>query len=377
VTRYLQLLASTATRACATSPCRTTEPARASCTSATSAKCPSGSPPTAFCSPSRRRAARQQTNRDAARLVGRRQHHRRRLDQRAALAHRGRAAELHPAALRPVLLPPPGDRPAPGGPAHPADARERRTDLCPGFRGCQHHGRRPPAHGPRHRGWAQVSAASMAAPAKPTSTRTTAPTRRLRQRSTHARHLQHHPRRHAQSRTRLYQNLAATPSTPNTTTAAFDDYFAYNLTEPITIRKNESALVPILQTKIDAERVTLWSAPQQPTPLRALWITNTSNLTLDRGSFSIVEDGNFGGEGLLDPIHPAEKRLLSYAVDQAVRVTTESQHDTTRPPPSPPPRASRPAPHADRRDHLRRPQRRHRQPHRHHRAPHPPELRPR
>jgi hypothetical protein len=120
----------------------------------------------------------------------------------------------------------------------------------------------------------------------------------------------------------LYQNLALSSISPNATTAAFDDYFAYNLTEPITIRKNESAMVPILQTKIDAEPVTLWSQ-QQPVPLRALWITNTSNLTLDRGSFSNVEDGNFGGEGLLDPIHPAEKRLLSYAVDQAVHVSSE------------------------------------------------------
>src|ERR1035437_3948768 len=126
-----------------------------------------------------------------------------------------------------------------------------------------------------------------------------------------------------------YEQSAVDSMAPTTTTAAFDDYFAYNLAEPITIRKNESALVPILQTKIDAERVTLWST-RQPTPLRALWITNPSNLTLDRGSFSIVEDGNFGGEGLLDPVHPAEKRLLSYAVDQAVRVTTESLHDTAQ-----------------------------------------------
>ncbi len=122
-----------------------------------------------------------------------------------------------------------------------------------------------------------------------------------------------------------YEQSAEDSVKAKTTTAAFDDYFAYNLTEPITIRKNESAMVPILQTKIDAERVTLWSQ-QQPTPLRALWITNTSKLTLDRGSFSIVEDGNFGGEGLMDPIHPAEKRLLSYAVDQAVRVSTEEQN---------------------------------------------------
>ena len=122
-----------------------------------------------------------------------------------------------------------------------------------------------------------------------------------------------------------YEQSAEDSVKAKTTTAAFDDYFAYNLTEPITIRKNESALVPILQTKIDAERVTLWSQ-QQPTPLRALWITNTSKLTLDRGSFTIVEGGNFGGEGLMEPIHPAERRLLSYAVDQAVRVSTEEQN---------------------------------------------------
>src|SRR6185312_1970951 len=86
-----------------------------------------------------------------------------------------------------------------------------------------------------------------------------------------------------------YAQLAQASVNPASTTAAFDDYFAYNLTGPITIRKNESALVPILQTKVDAERVTLWSQ-QQPTPLRALWVTNTSDLTLDRGSFTIVEN---------------------------------------------------------------------------------------
>ena len=122
-----------------------------------------------------------------------------------------------------------------------------------------------------------------------------------------------------------YQALAEQSLTPQTTTAAFDDFFEYSLTDPITIRKNESALVPILQTKLPIERVTLWS-PRQPTALRALWITNNSTFTLDRGSFSIVEDGNFGGEGLLDPIHPAERRLLSYAADQAVRVSESGRN---------------------------------------------------
>ena len=112
-------------------------------------------------------------------------------------------------------------------------------------------------------------------------------------------------------------------------TKAFDDFFEYALTQPVTIHKNESAMVPILQQELPAEHVTLWSA-NEPTPLRAVRLENTSKLTLDSGSFSIFESGEFAGEGLLEPIHPGEKRLLSYAADQAVRVrVTDSQSTRT------------------------------------------------
>ena len=102
-------------------------------------------------------------------------------------------------------------------------------------------------------------------------------------------------------------------------TNAFDDFFEYSLAQPVTIHKNESAMVPILQQELPSEHVTLWSERDR-SPLRAVWLENKSKLTLDSGSFSIFESGEFAGEGLLDPIHPGEKRLLSYAVDQAVKV---------------------------------------------------------
>ena len=111
-------------------------------------------------------------------------------------------------------------------------------------------------------------------------------------------------------------------------TNAFDDFFEYALTQPVTIHKNESAMVPILQQELPAEHVTLWN-PSDRSPLRAVWIVNKSKLTLDSGSFSIFENGEFAGEGLLDPIHPGEKRLLSYAADQAVKVR-RSGYDNTR-----------------------------------------------
>lgn len=57
------------------------------------------------------------------------------------------------------------------------------------------------------------------------------------------------------------------------------DYFEYNLKQSITIGKNQSALVPILQSRIEAEKVTLWSASGLQRALRALWIKNASGQT--------------------------------------------------------------------------------------------------
>ena len=96
------------------------------------------------------------------------------------------------------------------------------------------------------------------------------------------------------------------------------DFFEYKIRQKITIGKNQSALVPILQAHIEAEKVTLWN--EGSAPLRALWIKNTSGQVLDQGSFNVLEADAFAGEGVLETIHPDERRLLSYAGDAAVRV---------------------------------------------------------
>ena len=53
-------------------------------------------------------------------------------------------------------------------------------------------------------------------------------------------------------------------------TNAFDDFFEYALTQPVTIHKNESAMVPILQQELPAEHVTLWSEREPPAAARGL-----------------------------------------------------------------------------------------------------------
>jgi len=96
------------------------------------------------------------------------------------------------------------------------------------------------------------------------------------------------------------------------------DFFEYKIKQKITIGKNQSALVPILQAHIEAEKVTLWNP--ESAPLRALWVKNTSGQVLDAGSFNVLETETFAGEGVLETIHPDERRLLSYAGDAAVHV---------------------------------------------------------
>jgi hypothetical protein len=109
------------------------------------------------------------------------------------------------------------------------------------------------------------------------------------------------------------------------------DFFQYKLKDRVTIHKNESALVPIVQTQVVAEKVSLWSASfNSSRPLRALWLTNSSPLTLDGGSFSVLEDETFAGEGLTDSIKSGEKRLVSFATDLGVRVHRKTRSDPQR-----------------------------------------------
>ena len=108
------------------------------------------------------------------------------------------------------------------------------------------------------------------------------------------------------------------------------EMFEYDIKQKITIGKNQSALVPILQSHIDVEKVV--SGVQaindsdddedgKPSrALRALWVTNSSGLTLDSGTFNILEGDTFAGEGLIDTVHPGERRLLSYALTQPCRL---------------------------------------------------------
>src|SRR5262249_2227290 len=87
------------------------------------------------------------------------------------------------------------------------------------------------------------------------------------------------------------------------------DLFQYEMKQKITVLKNQSALVPIINSPVEIEKVTLWSGSESE-PLRALWLKNTSGLTVDAGTFDVMEDDSFAGEGVVAQLEPNEKRLI-------------------------------------------------------------------
>jgi hypothetical protein len=128
-------------------------------------------------------------------------------------------------------------------------------------------------------------------------------------------------------------NLDAARSSVETAAITQDlgDLFEYKLKEPITIARNQSALVPIVQSPITAEKVSVWNdRVSAARPQRALWLTNTTGVTLDGGSFNVLEQDTFAGEGILDNLRPNERRLVSYAVDLAINASSRNSAERQR-----------------------------------------------
>src|SRR6266542_1069518 len=104
------------------------------------------------------------------------------------------------------------------------------------------------------------------------------------------------------------------------------DLFEYRIKEPITLRKNQSALVPIVGADVTIDKVSLWNrGAGSGRPVRAVWLTNATGLTLDGGSITVVDGNAFAGECLVDPLKAGERRLISYAADLGVMVDARRQ----------------------------------------------------
>jgi len=111
-----------------------------------------------------------------------------------------------------------------------------------------------------------------------------------------------------------------------TRTQEVGDLFSYEITHPVDIGRSRSALVPILQTDTDMERVALYNSEiRDKNPMTAFRIKNNTGLTLEGGPVTVFESDTYVGEAMLDTMRRDEERITPYSVELGVVVKHEQK----------------------------------------------------
>jgi hypothetical protein len=100
--------------------------------------------------------------------------------------------------------------------------------------------------------------------------------------------------------------------------AALGELFAYEAKTPVTIQRNKAAMVPIVTEPVEGNKVLYYRREISPYPTNALYLTNSTKLTLEAGPVTLFEGSTSVGEGLLkQTLQPGMKEILPYAIETA------------------------------------------------------------
>lgn len=111
--------------------------------------------------------------------------------------------------------------------------------------------------------------------------------------------------------------------------AEVGDLFQYNIEQPVTVERNRSALIPIVQAKMDGERVAIYNeAVRKDRPFSGVLLKNGTGLTLESGSMTVIDGNAYAGEALMERLKPKEQRLISFALDLGTSIRVRNTGDT-------------------------------------------------
>ena len=119
--------------------------------------------------------------------------------------------------------------------------------------------------------------------------------------------------------TRLAGQTVVSESTPKKT----GEMFEYRIEKPVTVLRNQSALVPILQEEMGGGKVLFYrESDRKDNPFFAFKLQNRDDLTLEEGPVNVYEEGMYAGEAMLSTVGPGEELIVCYAVALEVEVST-------------------------------------------------------
>lgn len=107
--------------------------------------------------------------------------------------------------------------------------------------------------------------------------------------------------------------------------------FRYTAAEKLSLARQKSALVPMLNEPVQLARVSIYNRGVHPRfPLSGVKLKNTSDQHLQQGPIAVYDAGSYVGDSRLPDLAPGQERLVSFAMDLGVEVKPEEATSTTQ-----------------------------------------------
>ena len=106
------------------------------------------------------------------------------------------------------------------------------------------------------------------------------------------------------------------------------ELFQYAITQPVSIGRQQSAMIPIVNQSLEGEKISIFTESVHPIhPMNGLQVKNTAGLHLMGGPITVFDAGTYAGDALVTDLRPGEERFIAYAVDLGVEVAVEREHE--------------------------------------------------
>ena len=104
------------------------------------------------------------------------------------------------------------------------------------------------------------------------------------------------------------------------------ELFRYVIKTPVTLPRNESAMLPIVNEEVQGEKVAIYNpSVHAKHPLSGLKLTNSTDLHLLQGPITLFDGDEYAGDARIEDIPPGSTRLVSYALDLETEIVAESK----------------------------------------------------
>ena len=121
--------------------------------------------------------------------------------------------------------------------------------------------------------------------------------------------------------------VAGGPASQSAAQAAnVGNLFQYVIATPVSLPRQQSAMLPIANADVKGEKLDIYNAAVQAKhPLYGLRFTNTTDLYLMQGPITVFDGGVYAGDARIEDLPPGGERLISYGIDLDTEVAPRDE----------------------------------------------------